>query len=202
MATSPRLRAPWGDYVPWVGRMTVEQFERFPGEEGWAYELHEGRLIVMPGPGAEHADIQERFFLTFGVHLRNNGLGRLSGTSCYNLPLPGNAEELLCPDMSYIEPARRADMTLRGSYLVGAPDLVIEIASPNDTRPEVAAKMAIYLRAGVRLAWAAWPASRTIDVWRPTSPGQPFVTLRDADTLDGQDVVPGFQCPVREIFDV
>lgn len=121
MATSPRLRAHWGAYVPWVGRMTAEQFERFPGEEGWVYELHEGRLIVMPGPGADHADIQEWFFLTLGVYLRDQALGHLSGTSCYNLPLPGNAEGLFCPDMSYIGPARRSDMTLRGSYLVGPP---------------------------------------------------------------------------------
>jgi Uma2 family endonuclease len=111
--------------------MTVEQFEQFPGEDGWKYELHDGRLIVMPGPGAEHADIQERFFLSLGVYIRDSGLGRLSGTSCYNLPLPNNAEELLCPDLSYVsyvsyvEPARRAAMPLRGSYLVGALDLVI-----------------------------------------------------------------------------
>lgn len=100
MAALPRLNAPWGEYVPWVGPMTVEQFERFPGEEGWTYELHDGRLIVMPGPGAEHSDIQEHFFLTLGVYRRPNGLGRLSGTSCHNLPLPNTTEELLCPDLS------------------------------------------------------------------------------------------------------
>ncbi len=200
MATHPQLKAPWGEYVPWVGRMTVEQFEQFPGEEGWVYELHEGRLIVMPGPGAEHADIQERFFLTLGVYLRSNALGHLSGTSCYNLPLPNNTEELLCPDLSYVEPLRRAAMPLRGSYLVGAPDLAVEIASPSDTHPEMAVKAALYLRAGVRLVWVAWPGSQTIDVWRPASPAQPVVTLQSADTLDGVDVVPGFTCPIRDIF--
>lgn len=95
----------------------------------------------MAGPGAQHADIQERFFLTLGVFLRASGLGHLSGTSCYNLPLPNNTEELLCPDLSYVEPARCAAMPLRGSYLVGAPDLSIESASPNDIRPEIAAKV-------------------------------------------------------------
>jgi Uma2 family endonuclease len=200
MVTSPRLKAPWGEYAPWVGRMTVEQFEQFPGEEGWVFELHEGRLVVMPGPGAEHTDIQERFFLRLGLYIRSTGLGHLNGTSCYNLPLPNNTEELLCPDLSYIEPARRAAMPLHGSYLVGAPDLAIEIASPSETRRDMAAKVAIYLQAGVRLVWVAWPGPRTIDVWRPISPGQPVVTLQSSDTLDGLDVVPSFQCPVRDIF--
>lgn len=155
----------------------------------------------MPGPGAEH-DIQEHFFLTLGVYLRARGLGHLSGTSCYNLPLPNTTEELLCPDLSYVLPARRAAMPLRGSYLVGAPDLAIEIASPNDTHPELAAKAAIYMQAGVQLLWVAWPATRSIDVWRPTSPRQSMRTLTDADMLDGLDDVPGFQCAVSEIFAV
>ena len=91
-------------------------------------------------------------------------------------------------------------MPLRGSYLVGAPDLAIEIVSPNETHPELAAKAAVYMQAGVRLLWIAWPATRTIDVWRPTSPAQPIHTLADVDTLDGPDVVPGFNCPVKDIF--
>ncbi len=154
----------------------------------------------MPGPGADHADVQERFFLILGVYLRANGLGRLSGTSCYNLPLPNNTEELLCPDLSYTEPARRAPMRMRGSYLVGAPDLAIEIASRSETRPSMAAKVAIHLQTGVRLVWVAWLSTQTIDVWRPVSPNQAVVTLQATDLLDGLDVVPGFTCPVGGLF--
>ena len=198
---TPRAPAPWGAYVTPVGPMTVEQFEQFPGEEGWVYELHEGRLLAMPGPGDEHGDIQSRFTLTVGLYIKQQQLGILSGTKCYNLPLPNNTEELLCPDLSYVAPARKAAMKLRGSYRVGAPDLVIEIASPNDTHRELNAKADVYLQAGVRLIWVAWPATQTIEVWRPASPSAPATTLQLADTLDGLDVVPGFACPVRAIFE-
>jgi Uma2 family endonuclease len=199
MATNPIPEAPWGDYLP-LGRMTVEQFAALPGEDGWTYELHDGRVIAMPGPGDRHADIQERFFLTVGAFLRAHHLGHLKGTSCYNLPMPQNSEEVRCPDLSFVEPARLATMSLRGSYLVGAPDLVIEIASPNDTRPELARKVIEYLQAGVRLIWIAWPDTETIDVWRPASPRQPAQTLTISDSLDGIDVIPGIQCPVQDIF--
>jgi len=197
---TPRAPAPWGAYVTPVGRMTVEQFEQFPGEDGWVYELHEGRLIAMPGPGNEHGKIQTRFTLTVGLYIMQHQLGILSGTRCFNLPLSNSTEELLCPDLSYVPPEREAAMTQRGSYLVGAPDLVIEIASPNDTHPMLDAKAREYLQAGVRLIWVAWPAAHTIEVWLPASPDAPTTTLQLADTLDGLDVVPGFACSVRAIF--
>jgi Uma2 family endonuclease len=200
MVAKPQPRAPWGEYVQHVGPMTVERFEWFPGEAGWVYELHYGRLIVMPGPGDEHANVQENFFATLGAYIRTHGMGRLKGTSCYNLPLPDTTEELLCPDMSFVEAQRLAVMPLRRSYRVGAPDLVIEIASPRDTHPEVATKMGIYLRAGVRLGWVAWPQSQTIEIWRPTTMTAPETILHAHDMLDGESVIPGFQCSVHAIF--
>ncbi|HLY32404.1 MAG TPA: Uma2 family endonuclease, partial [Ktedonobacterales bacterium] len=150
--------------------------------------------------GYNHGEIQARFILLLGAYLHDKGLGILNGTCCYNLPLPNNTEELLCPDLSYVAPARKATMPLRGSYLVGAPDMVIEIASPNDTRAELTAKTKVYLQAGVRLVWVVWPASQTVDVWRPPSSSQPQTTLHADDTLDGVDIAPGFACPARDVF--
>jgi Uma2 family endonuclease len=200
MATQPKPIAPWGEYIPHVGRMSVEQFAQFPGEEGLRYELHEGRIIYMPGPGHMHARIQRNFFRTLDAYLAQHGLGGLNGTECYNLPLRNNQEELLCPDLSYVLPARETGIQMRGSYPVLAPDLVIEIASPGDTHPELATKATIYLQAGVRLIWVVWPKPQTIDIWLPSSQQKPNTTLKINDTLDGLHVVPGFQCSVREIF--
>jgi Uma2 family endonuclease len=200
MAAQPKPQAPWGEYVQRVGPMTVEQFEQFPTEDGWTYELHHRRLIAMPGPGIEHADIQTRLTVLLSHYLDAHSLGIITGTSCSVLPIPGSREDVLCPDLSYVLPERKAAMPQRGSYLAGAPDLVIEIASPNDTRPELAAKTAIYLQAGVRLMWIVWPKTQAIDVWLPSTTNQPSATLAADDTLDGRDVIPGFQCAVREIF--
>ena len=200
MATNLLLHAPWGEYVPRVGHMTVEQFEQFPMEDGWNYELHEGRLISMPGPGREHGRIQTRLTILLSQYLTAHQLGSVVGTSCYNLPLVGNHEELLCPDLSYVLPAREAGVVMRGSYPVLASDLVIEISSPRDTRPQVARKAAIYLQAGVQLIWVVWPESQSIDVWLPATPARPTATLKSADALDGLGVIPGFRCPVQAVF--
>lgn len=89
---------------------------------------------------------------------------------------------------------------MRGSYPVLAPDLVIEISSPRDTRPQVARKAALYLQAGVQLMWVIWPDSITVEVWQPSSPSRSTTTLRNNDFLDGLHVIPGFQHPVSDIF--
>lgn len=206
MATNMLPHAPWEEYVSRVGQMTVEQFEQFPMEDGWTYELHEGRLVSIPGPGREHGRIQTKLTVMLSAYLTAHNLGIIYGTSCYNLPLPNNHEEVLCPDLSYVLPAREVGVAMRGSYPVLAPDLVIEIGSPRDTHPKLAQKSAIYLQAGVQLIWVVWPDLQTIEVWLPTAlaaaPVRPSVTLRGADTLDGLHVIPGFQCPVADIFAV
>jgi len=200
MATYPIPQAPWGEFVPFVGYMTVEQFEMFPGQEGWYYELQQGRLIVVPGPGNKHGKIQTKLSYILTQYLDNHQLGSIVGTSCYNLPMPGDTETVLCPDLSYVLPEREAIVQMRGSYPNIAPDLVIEISSPSDTHPGVAQKVADYLAAEVRLIWVLWPTSQTIEVWRPTNKNQPISILKNTDILDGLDVIPGFQCRIQDIF--
>ena len=102
------------------------------------------------------------------------------------------------PDVGFISAERRPlDLRFQG-YSEVAPDLVLEIASPSDSRRAVAEKVQMWLDFGVRLVWVAWPDSRTIDV-HPA--GGPVTTLAESDTLDGGAVLPGFTMPVREVFE-
>ncbi len=77
------------------------------------------------------------------------------------------------------------------------PDLVVEVVSSGDRPAEIADKVTMWLDAGVRMALVVTPGARTIDV---NHPGQPLLTLRDGDTLDGGDVLPGFSAPVSHLL--
>jgi Uma2 family endonuclease len=81
-----------------------------------------------------------------------------------------------------------------------APDLAAEVVSPSQYRPEMADKAKRYLDRGVRLVWIIWPQRKEVDVWRSTSLQAPVATLRIVDSLDGYDVVPGFTCPLADLF--
>ena len=85
---------------------------------------------------------------------------------------------------------------MRG-FRPGAPDLAVEVMSPGDTKREVADKVAEWLEAGAAMVWVVDPKLRAVTVYRPFTDS---VTLTAGDTLDGGDVVPGFQIAVSEIF--
>jgi Uma2 family endonuclease len=77
------------------------------------------------------------------------------------------------------------------------PDLVAEVVSSGDCAMEIAETVRMWLDAGVQLVWVLHPPRRIVVVHRP---GQPARVLRDGDTLDGLDIVPGFARPVADIF--
>ena len=77
--------------------------------------------------------------------------------------------------------------------------MVAEVRSPSDRRAEFNEKIQMWLDFGVRLVLAVYPQTRTIAAHQP---GRPVVTLTYQDTLDGGDVLPGFTCPVKDIFDL
>jgi Uma2 family endonuclease len=78
------------------------------------------------------------------------------------------------------------------------PDLVVEVISPNDLANDVNEKIGEWLVAGVRLLWVIDPEVRTVQVFRA---GEATTTLLyDRDTLTGDPVLPGFSCPVADLF--
>jgi len=82
-------------------------------------------------------------------------------------------------------------------YWPGAPDLAIEVISPNDLYTEVEDKAAMWLAHGTRMVVVLNPRQRSVTVYRSLTEVR---RLTIEDTLDGEDVVPGWRVPVRELF--
>lgn len=83
------------------------------------------------------------------------------------------------------------------SAFAGAPDVVVEVISPSDRSSETRRKVQEWLDAGARLVWVAQPESGEVTSYRR---GQvPIVRTLDG-TLSGEDVLPGFEAPVRAFF--
>ncbi len=78
-----------------------------------------------------------------------------------------------------------------------APDLAIDAPGPDALYEEVNGWIEEYIRAGVRLVWVISPQNHTVRVYRADGSG---ANLREDDELDGEDVLPGFRCPVRDLF--
>ena len=79
-----------------------------------------------------------------------------------------------------------------------AGDLVVEVVSKSNTKPEIARKLEEYFGAGSKLAWVVDPKRQTVRVH--TAPAE-FVVLGLDDVLEGGNVLPGFRLAVRDLFE-
>ena len=195
--------APWAEAVPDAPYpMTIAQMQALP-DDGWIYELVDGRLVRMPGSGNKATAIAGLLVAALINFVRPRKLGRISlPDGEYNLTLPGAPNETaLIPDVAFVRAGRLPALNSQAANAIPhlAPDLVAEVASPNQYRPELGAKARRYLEAGVRLVWVIRPDDEQVEVWRPGS-NQPVATLGVNDSLDGLDVLPGFSHPVADLF--
>jgi Uma2 family endonuclease len=125
----------------------------------------------------------------------DQGMGWPADTGCQFLPNSPNTVRK--PDVLFVRKSRIPADWQSQAYLRIAPDLLAEVISPNDLAYDVDEKVLEYLRAGVRLVWVINPETRTVRVHRADGS---FAWLSEGDTLSGEDILPGFSCPVRELF--
>jgi Uma2 family endonuclease len=107
------------------------------------------------------------------------------------------------PDFAFVgreraDAAEEAD----GPYFPGAPDLAVEVVSPNDAYAEVDDTVATWLAFGAKVVVVVNPRRRRVSVHRPgPMPGQTEVrTLTEAETLTIPELFPGWSLPVAAIF--
>lgn len=159
-------------------------------------ELIEGELVIMSRPGWEHGYITGEMYHFIRQHARQHNLGYATVESGYIIEKkPKGKDTVLGPDVAFVAANRMPD-PLPDGYMPIVPDLVVEVVSPNDLAFEIEDKVALYLKAGVRLIWVMNPRSKTITIHRPGS----VAILDQHGTLDGEDVLPGFTLKVAEVF--
>jgi Uma2 family endonuclease len=110
---------------------------------------------------------------------------------------PDSPRTVRKPDVSFVRYGRFPGEQPPQGFANLAPDLAAEVISPNDLYEEVDEKIEEYLRAGVRLVWVISPQNHTVRVYRLDGSSQ---SLREKDELSGEDVLPGFQCRVADLF--
>jgi Uma2 family endonuclease len=197
----PASIAPWAEIVPHMPPMTVDELHAIP-DDGWTYELIEGVLVRMPLSSPGSSNVGTRLLARLHIYVEDHALGMVSGEQGgYRLDPAHPLDTEVAPDVAFVQASRVPPPTSPDYYGRGwqlAPDLAVEVASENQFAPGMGAKARLYLRFGTRLVWVIWPRYQRVDVWRP---GDDVPTaLGVEDTLDGEDVVPGFTCAVARLF--
>lgn len=159
-------------------------------------ELLDGELKIMPPSGLEHGENAGDMFGFIWTFVRQHKLGRVTAAETgYVLHRnPSGRDTVLAPDVGFIA-AGRVEGRIE-KYAPVAPDLAVEVVSPNDSSDEVQDKVTKYLKYGTQLVWVVYPRLQQIVVH--TQDGAR--TLSRDDTLDGGAVLPGFSLALDEFF--
>jgi Uma2 family endonuclease len=174
---------------------TADELLQLPTGEGKRYELIEGRLHVMCAAGFEHGRIAMAAGFLLSSHVRTTGSGVTLGAET-GFILARDPDTVRAPDAAFVSHARAdAVGTTLGFWPGGAPDLAIEVVSPDDSRPDVRAKALNWLDAGAIAVLVLDPRSRSATVYRTDD------TCSFAEgTLDLSDAVPGWRVAVADFF--
>jgi Uma2 family endonuclease len=158
-------------------------------------ELVRGVLIVRELAGSTHGRVAMNLGMELGVHVKATGAGQVFAAET-GFKLATNPDTVRAPDVAFVTRSRLPAPDATG-YPHLAPDLVVEVLSPGDRPGEVLAKVADWLSAGTRLVWVVEPLRRLARVYRHDG-SETIVTADGA--LDGEDVLPGFSCPLASIL--
>ena len=158
-----------------------------------------GELVILPMVGFKGSQRETQSVIELGIWTRQNG--GISTTSSSRFRLPSGA--IRGPDAAWVTQERydAASDEERETVFPGAPDFVVEIRSRRDNLRPLQRKMQLWMDGGARLGWLIDPQNRRVYIYRA---GQAEPELREnPETLDGEDVLPGFTFAVRRhIFDL
>jgi Uma2 family endonuclease len=163
------------------------------------HELRRGVLRVVTPASSAHGAVITRLLVALGQQVYSHGLGALF-TEATGFLLERDPDTLLCPDIAFVAKERLPAGGLEPRFLEVAPDLAVEVLSPSDRPAAVRAKIADYLKLGVRAVWVVDLARRTVRIHSRAGRRTSEALLAEDDTLDGGEVVPGFRCRIADLF--
>ena len=160
-------------------------------------ELVEGRIVPMSPTGLRHGDYESNFDVALKTFVKSRRLGKVL-VGEVGLYTHRNPDTVRAADVAFISNERLARQSKAGDYLEVAPELIVEILSPDDRWSDVTQKLREYFAVDVRLVWVADPEARVIYAYRSLTDVREFNL---ADTIMGDDVLPEFSVPVASLFE-
>lgn len=160
-------------------RWTWETFARLPTSGSTRYEVIADELVVTPSPSLRHQRIVTLLLTHLHSFVEEHALGEVLVGPFDVLFGEGDYLE---PDLLFVRSDRTELLSDRG--VEGAPDLVVEIASPSTASRDRGIKLERYRHFGVAEYWVVDPDARSVEVWRLAEGAAKPVALGVGDDLE------------------
>ena len=156
------------------------------------YEFVDGQPKEKEMPGARHSGVGTRLIIELGIYLRSHPIGCVYGEASFQI---GKREHI--PDVAFVALERIPPEGEPETKWPFAPDLAVEVISPNDIFDDVFTKMREYFAAGVKQVWLISTEHRVVIVHE--SPTHSDMLEEDRE-LTCESLLPGFRCRVADLF--
>jgi Uma2 family endonuclease len=176
--------------------MTADELLQMP-HDGRRYELVKGELKEMSPAGPQHGRIANNIAFLITQHVREKNLGAVYAAET-GFKLREKPDTVRAADAAFVTKSRIPAEGEPPGYWAIAPDLVVEVVSPSDSAQAIQAKVAEWLAAGCGLVWVVYPETQTVMEYRSSNA---IRVLTGQEALDGGEMLPGFTCPVAQIFE-
>ena len=160
-------------------------------------ELIRGELSETMPSGEARGNVVAKLVYLLMMFVMPRRLGRVTASDS-GVRLERRPDTVREPDVGFFSEEKFQGAEPTAGYSEMVPDLVVEVISPSDRLSAVHDKALMWLRYGTRIVWVVNRNRREVAVYREDGP---IITLTDADSLDGLDVLPGFTCAVSDVFD-
>lgn len=170
--------------------------EELPGISipGKSIELVRGVLVVREPPSTRHGRVAARLSYLLCDWVYRHDLGAVIQDAGFEIE--SDPDTVRAPDVAFVSRSRVDEIPPTG-FARFAPDLAVEVISPNDRPGELLAKVGQLLDAGSKLVWVIDPVRARAVVYREN--GDVMIVAPDG-ALDGETVLPGFTCPIADVF--
>jgi Uma2 family endonuclease len=184
-----------GEYPP-QGEWTYEDYLRLP-DDGWKYEIIQGRLCMTPAPAPQHQRVILRLSTQLMTFVDERGLGEVF-IAPLDVILPKGLGTPVQPDIFFV--ATQDAEIVGEKYVKGVPSLIVEILSPSNWLDDRRTKLEIYAEAGVTEYWIADPRERTIEVFTLNEDRYDLHGRFAAGETASSRLLAGFEVAVNEII--
>jgi Uma2 family endonuclease len=184
------------DWVPGPpqGSWTYDDYAALP-DDGRHYEIVNGVLVMGPAPGPDHQSIAVRLSHYLFVHAELAGLGRVFAAP---IDVELGPKNVFQPDVIVLLNAHLYRVAAK--RIIGAPDLVVEVASPGTAAFDRLTKYDVYARAGVIEYWIVKSAQRTVEVLALENGEYRSLGIFNGQATLPSRVIPGLPVRVEQFF--
>jgi Uma2 family endonuclease len=199
-AKAPADPSPWPLIlrIPPALALTEDQFFELCqlNRDLWIERTAKGDWSIMPPVGGDTGSREAEIIMQLRMWAKRDGTGTAFSSSA-GFRLPNSA--VRGPDAAWMLNSRLAQFSAeqRRRFIRACPDFVLELRSPSDRLEDQQAKMLEYVANGARLGWLLDPDTRQVYIYRPNAA---IARLDNPTTLTGDDVLPGFELDLREVW--